>query len=165
MRYAAAIVILGAAAASAFAPSDATVRLPSATSKLSADRISKHTASAILGARGGFTVSSLLWCGAEQQLFIYGCALVGRSSCPSYHFSMYVYSCNLMNILQYFFDSHFATLTGTYIGPQVGGCSHYCQGRIFGRCPEDSRRWWSWFARRPPPHILCPLVCGQLLCK
>ena len=70
MRYAAAIVILGAAAASAFVPSDATVRLPSATSKLSADRISKHTASAILGARGGFTVSSnLFWCGAEQQLF------------------------------------------------------------------------------------------------
>ena len=70
MRYAAAIVILGASAASAFAPSAATVQLPSAASKLSADRISKHTASAILGARGGFTVSFfLVRCGgAEQQL-------------------------------------------------------------------------------------------------
>ena len=67
MRYAAAIVILGASAASAFAPSEATVQLPLASSKLSADRISKHTASAILGARGGFTVS-FFWCGAAVLL-------------------------------------------------------------------------------------------------
>ena len=99
MRYAAAIVILGAAAASAFAPSEATVQLPSASSKLSADRISKHTASAVLGARGGFTVSLAFWCGAKQQ-FLWMCA--GHSSGPFFHYSMYTSSSTLMNILQYF---------------------------------------------------------------
>ena len=67
MRYAAAIVILGAAAASAFAPSEAVAQLPSATSKLSVDRVSKHTSKAILGSRGGFTVSLALWCGAVRN--------------------------------------------------------------------------------------------------
>ena len=77
MRYAAAIVILGAAAASAFAPSEAAAQLPLATSKLSVDRVSKHTSKAILGSRGGFTVS-LLWCGAELRNSNYLCT----NKCP-----------------------------------------------------------------------------------
>jgi len=55
MRYAAAILILSAAAASAFAPSEPAARL-APTPRLPADQISKHTAKALLGARGGFTV-------------------------------------------------------------------------------------------------------------
>ena len=60
MRYTAAIALLSAAAASAFAPNnDVSVQLPAISSKISAGRnhqINKHTAQA-LGARGGFTVS------------------------------------------------------------------------------------------------------------
>ena len=60
MRYTAAIALLSAAAASAFAPNDVSVQLPAISSKISAagrhHQINKHTAQA-LGARGGFTVS------------------------------------------------------------------------------------------------------------
>mmetsp|Transcript_6806 Transcript_6806/g.16208 ORF Transcript_6806/g.16208 Transcript_6806/m.16208 type:complete len:397 (+) Transcript_6806:25-1215(+) len=58
MRYTAAIALLSAAAASAFAPNDVSVQLPAISSKISAagrhHQINKHTAQA-LGARGGFT--------------------------------------------------------------------------------------------------------------
>ena len=65
MRYTAAIALLSAAAASAFAPNDVSVQLPAISSKISAGRnhqIKKHTAQA-LGARGGFTVSWLVCVG------------------------------------------------------------------------------------------------------